>query len=163
VIVHATLRPEVRSAVGRSDESDVLAAPVTERAARTATLGAGHARRSGGARLREGETHCATRLALERPVHGAGVQDEVAARPRMAEKELRGEHVRFETIARRTRRDDVARRVGASLGERMHVIERRTLILECRAAINTSATAVSHRGELECSLVLCGEQSPNAT
>src|SRR5436190_2072965 len=42
-----------------------FAPPVTERAARTATLGAGCARRSGGARLGESETHRATRLELE--------------------------------------------------------------------------------------------------
>src|SRR5436190_3209183 len=129
-----------------------FAPPVTERAARTATLGAGCARRSGGARLGESETHRATRLALEGAVHGAGVEDEIAARPRIAEKELRGEHVGLEAIAGRTCRHDVARRVRASLRERMHVVERRTIVLEGRAAINTSATAVSHRGELERSL-----------
>src|SRR4051794_31793645 len=51
----------------------------------------------------------------------------------------------------------------AALGQRMHVIECRALVLQCRAAIDASAAAVSHRGELERSLVLCGEQSPNAT
>jgi hypothetical protein len=51
----------------------------------------------------------------------------------------------------------------AAFGQRMHVVECRALVLQCRAAIDTSATAVSHRGELERSLVLCGEQSPNAT
>ena len=83
--------------------------PVTERAARTATLGAGDARGSGGAHVGEGETHRAARLTLERAVYGASVQDEVGAGPRMAQEELRGEHVRLEAIARGTRGDDVAR------------------------------------------------------
>ena len=44
----------------------------------------------------------------------------------------------------------------------MDVVERGARVLERRAAIDTAATAVSHRGELERSLVLCGEQSPQA-
>jgi hypothetical protein len=39
----------------------------------------------------------------------------------------------------------------------MDVVERRARILERRAAVDTTATAVAHRGELERSLVLSGE------
>ena len=95
-------------------------------------------------------------------MHGSRVENEIAPGPGMAEEELRREHVGLEPIARRTRGYDVARRVRAALGERMDVVERRARILEWRAAIDTAATAVAHGGELECSLVLCGEQSPHA-
>jgi hypothetical protein len=75
----------------------------------------------------------------------------------MPQEELRGEHIGLEAIARRARRDDVARRVRAALGEWMHVVERGARILERGATIDAAATAVSHRGELERSLVLRGE------
>jgi hypothetical protein len=46
----------------------------------------------------------------------------------------------------------------AALGERMDMIERGARILERRATVHAAAAAVSHRRELERSLVLCGEQ-----
>ena len=96
-------------------------------------------------------------------MHRARIQDEVAPCPWMSKKELGGQHVGFEPIAGRTRRHDVARRMGSALGERMNVIERGTRVLEGRSAVHASAAAVSHRSELERSLVLCGEQPPHPT
>src|SRR5919107_3492968 len=51
----------------------------------------------------------------------------------------------------------------SALGERMNVIERRACVLQRRATVHTAAAAVSHRCELERSLVLCGEQPPHPT
>src|SRR5690348_3553416 len=119
--------------------------------------------RLGRLRSRVGQAHGATRLALQRAMYRASVQDEVAPCPWLAEKELGGKHVRLESIAGRTRRNDVARRVGAALRQRVDVVEGCARVLEPRATVDTTATAVAHRGELERSLVLCREQSPHAT
>src|SRR5918911_4275423 len=77
---------------------------------------------SGGVLPCVGEADGPPRAALERPVHGARVADEVRARPREAgEKHLR-EHVAFEAVAARAGGDEVAVRVRAPLRERVDVI-----------------------------------------
>jgi hypothetical protein len=91
------------------------------------------------------------------------VVNEVAARPWMTEKELRRQQVRLEPVARRTRHDDVARRVRAALRERMDMVERGARVVERRGAVHTAAPAVSQRRELDRSLVLVRREPPNPT
>ena len=78
----------------------------------------------------ECETHGSACLALEGAVYGARVMNEIAARPRISHEELGGEHVGLETIAWWTCGDDVARSVGSSLGQGLHVVERGVLVVE---------------------------------
>ena len=95
-------------------------------------------------------------------MHSALV-DEVAASPGVAKKELSGQHVGFQSIARWARRDDVAWRVRSALGERMDVVERGARVLERRGAIDAAASAVAQGGELDGSLVLGGDEASQVT
>ena len=78
--------------------------------------------------------------------------DEVLSRPRVAGEELGWQQVALEAIARATRQHDVAGRMGAAVGERVHVIERRQVELESRAAVDAATTTVAHGRSLERSL-----------
>ena len=88
--------------------------------------------------------------------------DEVGACPRMSHEELDRKHVRLETIARRTCRNDVARRVRAALGERVDVIQCCVCVFEGSGAIHTATPAVAQGGELDRSFLLSGREAPDA-
>ena len=96
-------------------------------------------------------------------MHGACIVDEVAACPRIAKKEFRGKHVSLQSIARGTGGDHIAGRVRSTLGERMNVVERGALVFERSRAVHAATSAVSQRGELDRSLVLSGNEAPEAT
>ena len=113
-----------------------------------------------GAHVGEGQAHGAARLTLECAVHRACIVDEVAPRPWISQKELGGKHVRFQAIAGRTRGDDVARRMRAALGERIHMVERGAGVVELGRAVHASAAAVSNRGELDRPLLLGRDEAP---
>ena len=110
----------------------------------------------------EGETHRAASLTLERSMHGTGMMDEVAARPGISREEFDGKHVRLEAVARRARRDDVARRVRSALRKRVHVVERGAGVVERCCAVHTATPAIAHGGELDRSLLLGGKDAANA-
>ena len=82
-------------------------------------------------------------------MNGASVGDEVLARPRIAGKEFGRQQVSLESIARAAGEDDVARRMGSAVGERVHVVERREVELELRSAVDAAAAAVTHGCTLE--------------
>ena len=117
----------------------------------------------GGRHLGEGEAHRTARLTLEGAMYGSGVVDEVAPRPGVAHEELDRQHVRLEAIALRTGGNDVARHVGASLGQWMHVIQRRMLVIERRGAVHAAAATVAKRGQLDLALLLRREETPHAS
>jgi len=114
---------------------------------------------SGGPRLGEGQAHRPASLTLERAMHGARIVDEVVSRPRIAEEELRRQHVGLEAVARRTGCHDVTRRVCAAAGERMHVVERRMRVVERSGAVDATPAAVPDGGELDGAFLL-GWQEP---
>ena len=82
-------------------------------------------------------------------MHCPRVRDEVDAGPRMAGEELGRQQVSFESIARRARQDHVAGGVSAAVRKWIHVVERREIKLEHRAAIHTAASAIAHRGAFD--------------
>ena len=100
---------------------------------------------SGGERKTDGTS----RIALQGPVHRAGVANEVGAGPRISSEELVRQHVAFQAIARRTRRDQVARRVRPALRHGVHVIERRDVDRQWNGAVDAASAAVTHGSVLE--------------
>jgi len=86
-------------------------------------------------------------------MHGAGVVDEVHPRPRVSHEKFSRQHVSLEPIAARARGHEVAGRCRATVSERMHVVERRVLEIEERGAVHAAASAVSHGGALDGSLL----------
>ena len=89
-------------------------------------------------------------------MHGARVGDEVLSRPRIAREELGRQQVSLQAIAARAGEDDVARRVSAAVRQRMHVVERREVEFEWRAAVHAAPAAVAHRGSFDRSLLWAG-------
>lgn len=94
----------------------------------------------------EGETDGATCAPLEGAMHGPCVAYEVRARPRMARKEIEGEHAPFESIARAASGHEVAGIVRSAARQRDDMIERRTVVIEAHRAIHAALTAVTERG-----------------
>jgi hypothetical protein len=111
-----------------------------------------HSRRS--RHTGECETDGAARLPLQRAVHCSRVVDEVAARPWVAHEELDRKHIRLQAITRRTGGNDVARHVCPALGQWVHVIQRRVLIVQRRGAVHASTATVAERGQLDLALLL---------
>ena len=77
------------------------------------------------------------------------MRDEVDTGPRMSSEEFRRQQVSLESIARPARQDHVAGGMSAAMSKRIHVVERREIKLERRAAIHTAASAVPHRGSFD--------------
>ena len=101
---------------------------------------------------REGETHGTTCVAFEGPVNRARVAHEVRPGPRIPSEELVWQHVPLESIAWGACRNKVARCVGSSLRDRVHVIERGHVQREWNRAVDAAATAITHGSVLECAL-----------
>ena len=89
-------------------------------------------------------------------MHRARVSDEVLSRPRITSEEFCRQQVSLETIALRARQYDVAHCVSATVGKRMHVVERGEVELEHRAAVHAAAAAITHGCSLERSLLMSG-------
>ncbi len=85
-------------------------------------------------------------------MHHAGVEQEVHPSQRVANEEVVRQHVALETIAGSTGRDQVAVRGHPPASTRVHVIDRRMIVLERRTAVHAAAAAVAHHGALECPL-----------
>jgi hypothetical protein len=83
----------------------------------------------------------------------AGVRDEILSGPGKADEKFRRQHVPFETVAPRAGKDEVARRVSAAMCERMDVVERGEIKLQCGGAVDAPAAAIAHCRELYCSFV----------
>src|ERR1043166_1909779 len=110
-----------------------------------------------------GETDGPPRAALQRAMHGAGVEDEVQPCPRITGEELGGEQVALEAIAAGTCGDDVAGGVGTAVRQRMDVVERGELKVQRRGAVHTAPAAVAHRGALDGSLLVARANLLGAT
>ena len=80
------------------------------------------------------------------------VKQEVHSRERIADEEVVRQHVALEPIAGSAGRDQVAVRGHPPASTRVHVIDRRMIVLERRAAVHATAAAVAHHGALECPL-----------
>jgi hypothetical protein len=80
---------------------------------------------------------------------GASVADEIRAGPRVPAEELVWQHVALEAIARGTCCNQVAWRVGATLRDRVHVIERRDVERQWDGAVDAASTAIAHGSVLE--------------
>lgn len=87
-------------------------------------------------------------------MNGPRVGDEVHTRPRITGEEFGRQHVSFETIAAGAGEDDVAGDVGAPVRQRMDMVERGVIEFEWSSAVDASPAAISHRGSLDCSLVM---------
>jgi hypothetical protein len=81
------------------------------------------------------------------------MRNEILARPRKANEELRREHVTLEAIATCTGEHEVAGGVGAAAGKRVNVIEGGEVEFQRSGAVDAPATAVAHRGVLYRALV----------
>ena len=103
---------------------------------------------------RQRETHCPPSASLERPMHGARIAHEVRPGLRVSGEELVRQHVALEAITGRTGNHEVARRVRAAAGYRMNVVKRRFKRFEVMSAVNTTPSAVAHRGALERTFVV---------
>ena len=79
----------------------------------------------------------------------ASISNEVGARPRIARKEILGQEITLEQIARPARRDEVARCVRTAVGARMDVIEGGSSDLERCRAIHTATSAIAHGRALD--------------
>ena len=82
----------------------------------------------------------------------AGVQQKVHPGQRIPHEEIVRQHVALEAIAGSAGRDQVAVRGHPPASTRVHVIDRRMIVLERRAAVHAAAAAVAHHGALECPL-----------
>ena len=95
-------------------------------------------------------------------MHSPRIAYEIRSGPRVPAEELVRKHVAFEPVARRAGGDEVARRVRASLGHGVHVIERRDVERERNRAVDAAATAVTHGSVLECPLEAVFVEVPRA-
>lgn len=84
------------------------------------------------------------------------VRDEIEACPGISREEFGRQHVTLEPVASAARQHDVARHVGPTVRQRMHVIERGVIEIERRRAIDAAAAAVAHGGPLDRSLLVSG-------
>lgn len=89
-------------------------------------------------------------------MHRARVCDEVQSRQRIPGEKFGWEEIAFESVTPSAGEDDVARCVRAAVRERVHVIERREIELQCGSAIDASAAAVAHRGVFDRSFLGTG-------
>ena len=78
------------------------------------------------------------------------IQQKIHPRQRISNEEIVRQHVALEAIAGTAGRDQVAVRGHPPAGTRVHVIDRRMIMLERRAAVHAAAAAVAHHGALEC-------------
>ena len=100
----------------------------------------------------QGQTHGPARATLERAVYGARVPNEIRAGPWIPTEELVRQHVAFQSIARRARRDEVTRSVRPSVRHRVYVIERRNVQRQGNGAVDAASAAVTHGSVLESTL-----------
>lgn len=82
-------------------------------------------------------------------MHRTRVGDEVESGPGIASEKLRRQKITLQTIAARTRQDDVAGDVRSAMRQRMHVVQRRTIEFQSRTAVNAAPAAVAHRCALD--------------
>jgi hypothetical protein len=78
----------------------------------------------------------------------------------MAREEFLWKEIALETITPHAGGDEVARRVGASVGEREDVVEGGDGKLERSGAVDAPAAAVSHRGALDGVLMVLARKAP---
>src|SRR5688572_15851689 len=81
-----------------------------------------------------------------------GVQQKVHSRQRIPHEEIVRQHVPLQAIAGGAGRDQVAVRGDAAPRTRVHMIDRRMIVLEPCAAVHAAPAAVAHHGALERSL-----------
>ena len=82
-------------------------------------------------------------------MHSPRIAYEIRSGPRVPAEELVRKHIAFEPVARRAGGDEVARRVRASLGHGVHVIERRDVERQWNGAVDAASAAIAHGSVLE--------------
>lgn len=112
--------------------------------------------------FRECEGHCSARRALQSAVHRARVSHEVDPGPGVGGEELRRELIALQMITAAARENDIAMAVRAAMRERVDVVERRRVEVQCRAAIHASAPAIAHGRALDRALVTGSAQQTDA-
>ena len=76
-------------------------------------------------------------------MHRPRVAHKICTRPRMAREEVEGEHIALEPITRATGRDQIARIVRPTAGQRHHVVERGAAMIETRRAVHAALAAIA--------------------
>ena len=87
-------------------------------------------------------------------MNGAGVVNEVEARPGIASEEFGREEVPFQAITVTAGSDEIAGRVDAALCERKDVIDGRDVIVERSGAVDAAPAAITHHGVLDGALLV---------
>jgi hypothetical protein len=83
------------------------------------------------------------------------VRDEIQSRPRISGEEFGRQHVTLLAVAPSARQYDIAGGVRATVRQRVDVIECREVELERRCAVDAASSAITHRGALDRSFLLC--------
>jgi hypothetical protein len=96
-------------------------------------------------------------------MHRSRIHDEVVPGPWVAHEELDREQLALEAIAARTRGNEVAKGVRATVSEWIHMIERGVREFEGLGAVDTAATAVAHGGAFNRVLVVGCRQAAGTT
>jgi hypothetical protein len=96
-------------------------------------------------------------------MYGARIQDEVVTGPGVAHEELDRQQLSLQSIATHTSRDDVPERMGASMRQRVNMVESRGRKLERVSAIHAAPAAVAHGGAFNCVFVVGCWRSVGAT
>lgn len=99
----------------------------------------------------------ATRSTFQRPVHCPRITNEVRASHRIAREELVRQHVALHPVTGCARAHQVARRVGPTPRDRIHVVQGRFNRLEVMTAVHAPSPAIPHRGTFERAPVIPGE------
>lgn len=84
----------------------------------------------------------------------AGIRQKIETGDRIPNEEFVREHVAFHAITGATRHDEIARHVRASACKRVDVIDGSDGEVECRAAVDAAAAAVTHHRALERAFLL---------
>jgi hypothetical protein len=80
------------------------------------------------------------------------VQQKVESRQRISDEEVMRQHVALQSVTGAAGGDEVSVGGQATAGARVHVIDRRTIVLEPRTAVHAAPAAIAHHGALESSL-----------
>lgn len=86
-------------------------------------------------------------------MHRASVPHEIRSRPRIGGKERVREEIALQPITVGAGENHVPGMVDASMGKRVHVVQRGCFEVEGRRAVDTAAAAIAHRCAFDGALV----------
>ena len=107
---------------------------------------------SGGAS--EGETDCSPGTALQRPMYGACVVDEVESSPGVAGEEFGGKEIALQSVTATACRDKIAGSVQSAFGEWKDVIDRGDVEVQRGGAVHAAPSAITHHGVFDRTLLV---------